>query len=326
MRAIIAGTNGPAIGEFDKPSPGPGFVLIKLRAAALNRADLSMLTGDSHGLMGGVGQPLGLEWSGEVVELGDGVTSASVGDRVMSAGPRAFSEYLVTKPEWLHPIPATLSYEEAAGLPVSMQTMHDAVVTLGGLVAGESVLIQGASSAMGLMGLQVAKRFGAATVIGTSTTAARRERLTEFGADLALDPTDPGWVRGVLRSTKRKGVDLSVDLVAGRLVNQTIQATRVAGRLINIGRMGGNKVEIDLEEHSARRIQYFGTTFRSRTLGEIDEVIASAREALLPGIADGSLRMPVDHVFKATEYEAAFARMAANEHLGKIIINLEDLA
>lgn len=321
MRAIVSSANGPIFNnDFEDPTAGPGQVLVKIQAASLNRADLAMLNGEAHGFAGGLGVPLGLEWAGEVVAIGTGVDNFKAGDRVMGAGPGAFTEYTAANAKWVYPVPEGLSIEHAAALPVSLQTMHDAITSIGKLEQGQSILIQGASSAMGLMGLQIARRLGAGKVIGTSTSAERREQLALFGADVAVDTNAEDWVKQVLKATRMKGVDLTVDLLAGPLVNGTIQATRIGGRLVNVGRMAGERAEIDLDQHSMRRTQYIGTTFRTRTPAEISEVIAKASTDLLPALADGSLRMPVDQVYRFDQVNEAFRHMAANRHFGKVVL------
>lgn len=324
MRSIIATANGPVLQGFETPVAGPGFVLVRVRAAALNRADLAMLTGGSHGVAGGIGFPLGLEWAGEIVELGAGVDGWCVGDRVMGASPGALSEYVAANPAWIYRVPAHLAVEQAAALPVSLQTMHDAIVSNGQLSAGQSVLIQGASSAMGLMGLQIASQLGAALVIGSSTSEQRRARLAGFGAHRAIDTGAPDWVRQVHKATRMKGVDLTIDLLAGPLINSTLQATRVGGRLINVGRMAGETGEFDFDQHSMRRISYVGVTFRTRTPAEISEVIARANRDLMPLLENGRLAMPVDRVYRFEQYAEAFTHMAGNRHFGKIVLALQD--
>jgi NADPH2:quinone reductase len=187
MRAIVSSADGPVLRDIPRPSPRPEEVLVQVKAGSLNRADLAMLKGSSHGRVGGMGTPLGLEWAGEVVEVGDRVKRWRVGDRVMAAGGGAFAEYAVGHARRIYPLPNDLPFEQAAALPVALQTMHDAIATNGMLEAGQSVLIQGASSGVGLMGLQVARYLRAGLVIGTSTSPQRRERLREFGANLAID-------------------------------------------------------------------------------------------------------------------------------------------
>ena len=320
MRSIVSSLNGPVFQDVETPVVAAECVLVKIKAAALNRADLDMATGGSHGAAGGIGFPLGLEWSGEIIEVGDGVTQWSVGDRVMGASPGAFSEFIIARLGWIYPIPDSLSFEEAAALPVALQTMHDAIVSNGQLTSGQSVLIQGASSAMGLMGMQIAKHLGASHIIGTSTSLERRDKLAEYGATHVIDTKADNWLKAVYKATRMKGVDVSIDLLAGPLVNTTLQATRVGGRMVNVGRMAGNAGLFDFDQHSMRRITYVGVTFRTRTPAEIMAVIARATEDLLPALASGAIKMPIDHVYRCDEYGTAFERMAQNKHFGKLVL------
>jgi NADPH2:quinone reductase len=220
-------------------------------------------------------------------------------------------------------VPANnMSWEEAATLPVALQTMHDALVTNGRLRAGESVLIQGASSGVGLMGLQIAKLLGSRPVIGTSSSAARRARLAEFGADLALDTSDPKWPEAALAATEGKGVQLIVDQVSGKIANQNLQVAAVLGRIVNVGRLGGARAEFDFDLHALKRIDYIGVTFRTRSLDEVREITRRMREDLWPAVEAGKLRLPIDRVFPLDEAGAAQAHMRANAHFGKIVLRM----
>src|SRR3954452_24334373 len=165
----------------------------RVRAASLNRADLGIVAGHRHGPAGGAGTVPGLEWAGEVVEVGSEVSDVRPGDRVMCSGMGGYAEYAITDWGRTCPIPPSMSFEAAATLPIALSTMHDAVVTNGRLTAGESILVQGASSGVGLMALQIARLRGASVIVGTSTRPERRARLAEFGATLALDSKDPTW-------------------------------------------------------------------------------------------------------------------------------------
>src|SRR6202161_3505221 len=191
MKAAVLGENGVEIRDLPKPAPKPNEILIRVRASSLNRADLLVALGHQHGSVGGVGARIGLECSGEVEAVGSEVKDIKAGDRVMASAPGGFAEYVVTDAGRVHRIPGNnMSYEQAACFPVALHTMHNAVVTAGRLKRGETMLMQGASTGVGLMGMQIAKVMGAALVIGTSTNAARRARLSEYGADLALDSSD----------------------------------------------------------------------------------------------------------------------------------------
>jgi NADPH2:quinone reductase len=320
MRAIVSSADGPVLKDIPRPSPGPDEVLVQVKASSLNRADLAMLKGAAHGRVGGVGFALGLEWAGEVVEVGRAVKAWRVGDRVMAGGGGAFAEFAVGHARRIYAVPKDLSFEQASTLPVALQTMHDALCTNGLLEPGQAVLIQGASSAVGLMGLQIAKYLRAGPVIGSSTSPQRRARLSEFGADLAIDTSAPDWVAHVLAATGGRGVDLLIDLVAGPLMNGNLQATRIGGRIVNVGRLAGNAGELDFDLHSMRRITYVGVTFRTRSAAQVEEIVARATHALMPALAAGSLRLPIDKTYRLENATDAFERMARNEHFGKIVL------
>jgi len=200
--------------------------------------------------------------------------------------------------------------------------MHDAVVTNGRLQPGEAVLIQGASSGVGLMGLQVAKLMGAALVIGSSTSAVRRGRLHEFGAGLTIDSSDPAWPDAVLEATGGKGVDLVVDQISAAVANGNLRATRVLGRIVNVGRLGGAMGPFDFDLHAVRRISYIGVTFRTRSLEEVREINRRMREDLWDAVAAGQLHLPIDRSFLLNEANAAQAHMRANAHFGKIVLTV----
>ena len=322
MKAFIYGANGAEIADVAKPQPKGTQVLVRVRANGLNRADLGMTKGHAHGAAGGVGTVLGMEWAGEVAELGPEAKGVSVGDRVMGSGAAAFAEYTLADHGRLFNIPATsnMSFTEAATYPVALATMHNAVVTNGALQPGQSVLIQGASSGVGLMAMQIAKLKGAGLVIGSSTDEMRRGRLKEFGADLAVDSSDPGWVDQVLKATGGKGVDLIVDQVSGKVANQNLAATRILGRIVNVGRLGGTHGDFNFDLHAARRIHYIGVTFRTRSIEEIREIFAQVKTDIWPAVESGKLKLPIDKVFAFGDIAKAFEHMEANKHLGKIVV------
>ena len=323
MKAAVLAESGVEIRDLARPVPGASQVLVKVRAAGLNRADLMMAAGQRHGSAGGPGTVLGLEFAGEVEAVGAEVTTVKPGQRVMCSGNGGYAEYAVADWGRVSPIPANnMGYEAAATLPVALQTMHDAVVTNGRLKAGETVMIQGASSGVGLMGLQIAKLRGARLVIGTSTNPERRARLKEFGADLALDTTQPNWSALVLEATAGKGVDLIVDQVSASVANENLKAAAILGRIVNVGRLGGFKGEFDFDLHAMRRIDYIGVTFRTRTPQEVREIVARMRADLWGDIEAGRLRLPIDRTFPLDQAAAALAHMRANAHFGKIVLTV----
>src|SRR5215468_3606133 len=322
MKAYVYGANGPAIADVAKPAPKGAEVLVKVHACGLNRADLGMTKGHVHGAAGGVGTVLGMEWAGEVAELGPEAKGVKIGDRIMGSGSAAFAEYTLADHGRLFRAPSNMSFEEAATLPVALATMHNAVVTVGGLQVGQSVLIQGASSGVGVMAMQIAKLKGARLVIGSSTDAYRRGRLTEYGADLAIDSSDPGWVDQVLKATGGEGVDLIVDQVSGKVANQNLAATKVKGRIVNVGRLGGTHADFNFDLHAARRINYIGVTFRTRTIEEIRDIFEEVRKDIWSAVEARKLQLPIDRVFAFDDIDTAFAHMEANRHLGKIVVTL----
>ena len=209
MKAAIAGEKGAEVRDVPKPKPAANEVLIRARASSLNRADLLAASR-------GGGAPLGLECAGEVEAVGSDVTGVKPGDRVLASAAGGHAEYVLTDAGRVHRIPANnMTYEQASCLPVALQTMHNAIITAGRMRRGETLLMQGASSGVGLMGMQIGKLMGASPVIGTSTNPERRARLSDFGCDLALDSSDPKWPDEVKKATGGKGVDVIVDMISG---------------------------------------------------------------------------------------------------------------
>jgi NADPH2:quinone reductase len=238
----------------------------------------------------------------------------------MCAGSGGYAEYAACDWGRVVSIPDDMTFEHAATLPVALGTMHDALVTNGHLKAGDSVLIQGASSGVGLMALQIAKLLGAKLVIGTSTSADRRAQLKDFGADLAVDTKDPNWPGLVLNATNGQGVNLIVDQVSGSLINASMRATAILGRIVNVGRLGGGKAEFDFDLHANRRIAYIGVTHRTRSVDELREETRAMWSDLAEAIRNKKLSLPVDKIFPLEQAKAAQEYMRANRHFGKILL------
>jgi NADPH2:quinone reductase len=213
-----------------------------------------------------------------------------------------------------------MSWEQAATYPVALGTMHDAIVTNAKLQNGEAIMIQGASSGVGLLGLQIAKLRGAKLVIGTSTNDARRARLREFGADLVIDSRKANWSEDVLKATDGKGVEVVIDMISGPVMNENMKATAVLGRIINVGRLGGGHTEFDCNLHANKRIAYIGVTHRTRSMDELRAEVSKMRADLWDAVSEGKLSLPIDRVFKLDDAEAAQAHMRTNAHFGKIVM------
>jgi NADPH:quinone reductase len=321
MKAAVATEQGLAIREVPKPAPKAHEVLVRVRTAALNRADINQAVGQKHGNAGGVGAVIGMEFAGEIEGVGAEVKGFKPGDRVTCSGPGAWAEYAVTDWGRVNPLPAGLDYVQAVTLPIALQTMHNAVVTNGRMQTGEAVLIQGASSGVGMMAMQIAKAKGARLVIGTSGDAGRRAKLTDYGADLALDPKHPGWAEQAMKATGT-GVDLIVDQVSGGVMNDNMKACAILGRIVNVGRLGGTNGDFDFNLHALKRIDYIGVTFRTRSIEEVREINKLMRADIWHLVESGKLRLPVDRKFPLDEAPAALAYMAANKHFGKIVLTV----
>jgi len=318
MKAAVSSPNGLELRDIPQPVPKSNEVLVKVKACGLNRADLSAAKATmGHGTMGA---PCGLEHAGEVVSVGAEVKTFKPGDSVVCAAGGGYAEYAVADQGRTLPIPKGMNFAQAAVLPVALNTLHNALITKGRLKAGESVLIQGASSGVGLMGLQIAKLKGATPVMGSATNDARRARLKEFGADIAIDTRDEKWADKVLDATGGKGVNLTVDMVSGPYVNPLMKATAVLGRIVNVGRLGGVSAEFNFDLHAMKRIDYIGVTNRNRTLDELREVMRLMHEDLWGDVTSGKLTLPVDKTFTLDEALEAHAYMKANKHFGKIAL------
>jgi len=319
MKAAVATENGLEIRDISQPKPKTFEILVKVKAAGLNRADLAAARG--RGGHAATGATIGLDWAGEVVEVGTETKGGfRPGDRVMCAGAGGYAEYAVCDWGRVVSIPEDMTFEHAATLPVALGTMHDALVTNGRLKAGESVLIQGASSGVGLMALQIAKLLGAKLVIGTSTNADRRALLKDFGADLAVDTKDSNWPDLVLDATNGHGVNLIIDQVSGSVINGNMKAAAILGRIVNVGRLGGGKAEFDFDLHANRRITYIGVTHRTRSVDELREETRAMWADLAEVVVTKKLSLPIDKVYPLEQAKAAQEYMRSNQHFGKILL------
>lgn len=324
MKAAVVGENGLEIGDVPEPEPKANEVLIKVRACGMNRADAMVASGMAHGRAGGPGTVPGIEYVGEVVAIGQEVPNVTPGDRVMCSGTSGWAEYAVADWGRTVPLPANnMTWAQASTLPVALQTMHNAAVTAGRFKAGETIMIQGASTGVGLMGLQIAKALGAKLVVGSSTNPERRARLPEFGADLAVDSNDEGWVDQVLDATGGDGVDLIVDQISGFAANANLAATKILGRIVNVGRLGGFTGDFNFDLHAMRRIDYIGVTFRTRSVEEVRDIVAAMKDDLWDAVEAGDLNLPIDSEYALDDAAEAVAYMKANKHFGKIVLNLD---
>lgn len=306
--------------DAPRPVPGTGQVLVKMHAAALNRGEFI-----PGGLVkGGASKSAGIEGAGEVVELGAGVTSLAIGQRVMGRCAGAFSEYAVMDAREALPVPASLSMEAAAAVPLTFLVVHDMLVQQGRLKPDEWVLVAGVSSGVGVASLQAAKALGA-RVIGTSGSTEKLARLQALGLDVAIQTRSPDFAPEVLEATAGRGVDLVVNTVGGTVFAECLRTMAFEGRLATVGYVDNSlQAQIDLQALHVRRLTLFGVSNKMRSADQRAAGVPGFVADLLPAIADGRIRPQVDRVFTFDELPAAQAHMEANRHLGKIVLKISN--
>ena len=323
MKAVTVVESGVQIVDVDTPSPKDNEVLVKVHTCGLNRADLVVADGGAHGAAGGPGTIVGMEFSGEIVKSGQNVKNISIGDRVMCSGSSAWAEYAVADYGRVIKIPDNnMDFVRASTLPIALATMHNAIVTIGNFTKGQTILIQGASSGVGLMGLQIAKNLGAKLVIGTSTKQEKFAKLQHIGADLVVNSKDKDWVDQVLQATNEEGVDLIIDQLSGYTINKNMEASKIKGKIVNVGRLAGGNTEFDCDLHALRRINYQGVTFRTRSISEIREVYSKMWTDCSNLVSLGKLSLPIDKIFEFNDVADALNCMRDNQHFGKLILKL----
>ncbi|MFM0757356.1 quinone oxidoreductase family protein [Paraburkholderia strydomiana] len=320
MNAAVATDNGLELRQIARPVPVAGQILVRVAAAGMNRADLNAARGAGVASKDSLGKPIGMEWAGEIVEIGEQVEGFKPGDLVMCTGSGGYAEFAVAVAGRALKLDRGFDLQRAATLPLALMTAHDAVMSNGRLQKGDVVLVQGASSAVGLMALQIAKLKGAGIVAGTSTNAERRSKLSDFGATHTYDPTDSAWMGELMDASSNKGVDLTIDMVSGASVDSSMKVAAVRGRIINVGRLGGESATFDFDLHAAKRLQYIGVTFRTRTVAEVLEIVSRMKTDLWADVSAGKLRLPIDRQFSLSEAPSAHSYMAANKHFGKIVL------
>jgi putative PIG3 family NAD(P)H quinone oxidoreductase len=311
--------------EVPDPQPQSGELLIRVKASAVNRADLYQRMGSYPTAVAGSANTLtiaGLECAGEVAGLSAGVSGFTVGDRVMSMCFGGYAEYAVVDHRIAVHVPERLSWQEAAAIPVSYMTEHDAIVTNARLQPGESVLINAASSGVGVAAIQVAKLFAAKPIIGVSGDASKLERLKAFGLDHGVNYREENFADSVLALTGGKGVDIVIDHVGASQFQDNVRCMALRGRLVSVGRLGGNNTEINLDFLALRRLQLIGVTFRTRTMEERAEIARRFIVDVLPALAGGRLRPVLDREFPLREALAAQEYLASNAQLGKVTLTV----
>jgi NADPH:quinone reductase len=300
------------------PTPSANQVLLHLHAASLNRGEFIA----GHGLHGKPGaKAIGMEGAGEVVALGEGVSSLKLGDKVMGRCAGAFSEYAVMDLREVMRMPANLSWEEAASIPLTSLVVYDMLVQQGKLAKDEWLLINGVSSGVGVAALQMAKALGA-KVMGSSGSADKLARLKPLGLDVALHTRSADFYDAVMLATGSKGVNLVVNTVGGGVFAESIRCLAFQGRHATVGYVDHvYKAEIDIETLHSRRLTLFGVSNKQRSPEQRAQPIPGFVADILPHIAAGRFKPLVDKVFPFAQMAEAKAYMESNQQVGKIVLS-----
>ena len=326
MKAVVfGGKGGPEmarIEEIPRPVAQRGEVLVRVRAAALNRADLLQRRGLYPPPPGFREDVPGLEFAGEVAEVGEGVAGWKAGDRVMAiTSGEAQADYVLADPYMLMRIPDGMPFPQAAASPEAGITAHDAMVTLGGMRSGWTVLLHAIGSGVGTMGLQIAKAMGG-TVIGTARTPDKIEKARGLGLDhgILVGREDPRFADEVRRVTARKGVPVVVDFVGAPYLAENLASLAPQGHLVVVGTLGGPKATVDLGTLMRARGRIIGTVLRPRPLFEKIQATQAFARDVLPLIAAGKVKPVLDRTWPAGQVQEAHEQLEKNDSFGKVVL------
>jgi len=302
--------------ETAAPEPRAGEILVRVRAASLNRGEL---LGGTHGA---APKPGGGECAGEVVKVGDGVTGVSVGARMMGRCGGGFAELALMDAREALRVPERLTWEEAAATPLTFIVVYDMLIAQGHLAAGQWLFVTGISSGVGVAALQTAKVLGA-RVIGTSGSADKLTRLEKIGLDVGLRTRAGDFHDAVMKATEGKGVNLVVNNVGGSMFAACVKILAFEGRLATVGHLDHVlSATLDIEALHRKRLTVFGVSNRLRTAGQRAETVRAFARDVLPYFEDGRLRPLVDRVFGFDELPAAIAFMESDAQVGKIVVRV----
>ena len=332
MKAVyikeFGGAENLEIREVENPSsPAETQVLVRVKTSALNRADVLQRRGLYPAPKDFPERILGLEFAGEVLEIGDQVSNFKPGDRVfgITAGG-AQAEFVLTEESLLAKIPDNLSFTQAAAIPEAFITAHDAIFTQGVLREGETLLIHAVGSGVGLAALQLAKAKNIKT-FGTSRSADKLEKCKEFGLDFGIVTetksveSNPKTLSEIVQNKNGgRGVDVILDLVGAKYLAANLETLALKGRLILVGLTSGTTAEIDLGMALAKRARIFGTVLRSRSTPEKAEATAKFVEDVLPLIENKLIVPNVDKIFRIEEIQKAHEYLESNKSFGKVVL------
>jgi len=330
MKAVVLNGYGETdvltLSEVADPVPGPEEVLVDIVATALNRADLLQRRGlypspPIAGFTPPAPEIPGMEFSGRIAALGNRVTSWSVGDEVMGiVGGGSYAEKLVVHEHQLMPIPANVSVEDAAAIPEVWITAFDALVVQGGLTSGRVALVHAGASGVGTAAIQLCRAIGARVLVTAS--AGKLAACRDLGANLAIDYASQDFVAESLNFTDGQGVDVVLDVIGGGYVDRNIAASRVGGRILQVGTMGGGRTEVNIGMMLPKRLSLIGTVLRARPLAEKIAITQRFAAEVLPLFNAGVVKPVIDSRYELAAIADAHAYMETNANVGKILIDV----
>lgn len=324
MKAVLVEeeTTRLYIGETEKPAVSENELLVKVKATALNRADLLQKRGN-YPPPNGASPILGLEASGIVEETGTNVKGWKKGDRVCALLPGGgYAEYTAIPADMAMPMPESFSFEEAAAIPEVFLTAYLNLFRLGELVSGETVLIHAGASGVGTAAIQLVREAGARSIV-TAGTQEKRDFCLSLGAGTAIDYKEGPFAPELKEATKDNGVNLILDFIGAPYFQQNIESLAVDGRLVIIGVMGGPKVkEVNLGQLLFRRLKVIGTALRSRPVEDKIDLTKRFSEFAMPRFADGRLKPVIDSVWDWDKADEAHQHMEQNKNTGKIVMRV----
>jgi NADPH:quinone reductase len=314
MRAATISDGQVGVREHPDPEPGDGEVLVRVRAAGLNGADVMQRAGRYPAPPGEPQDIPGLELAGEVAAVGPAAPRFAVGDRVMGiVGGGGQAELCTVHERQLMPVPERLPWPQAGGLPEVFTTAHDAIFTQGGLRTGERLLVHGAAGGVGTAAVQLGAAAGA-HVTATVRNPGARDGVRELGAHEVVDPE--GFAAG-------RPFDVILELVGAPDFPANLEAVATGGRIVVIGVAAGAKIELNLLALMGRRATLRASTLRARPLEEKALTARALEREVLPGFARGALRVPVAETFALDDVAAAYERFAAGGKLGKVVLTMD---
>ena len=325
MKAVvIEGKGGPDVLQFRDvpvPAPGAGEVLIKVAAAGVNRPDVLQRQGNYPAPKGHSELP-GLEVAGVVAALGEGVERIAVGDAVLAlVAGGGYAEYAAAPAVCCIRKPDAMSFTEAAAIPETFFTVWHNVFERGGLKAGETFLIHGGTSGIGVTAIQLAKAFGA-RVITTAGSDEKCAAARALDADVAINYRTQDFSEVVRQETGKRGVDVILDMVGGDYIEKNIRSLADDGRLVNIAYQTGSTATIDFMRVMLKRLTITGSTLRIRTNDVKGRIACALEDKVIPLVASGQIKIPVDSTYPLARAADAHARMESSAHIGKIVLTV----